>query len=1001
MFTNITLFISAGFLQLVALIMMYIDPEPHGFGVLTLWLAPVLLIIGLMLPIIGLSRLPGWSACKRMWQENRLLCFGTSGVFLIALATYILTLEPTASLWDCSETIAAAYKLQVPHTPGTPLTLLLGRLFSMLALGDVQQVAWCINLMAAFFSALAVGITYLITWYFGQQLVKSKWVLFIGSIVGSLCLTFSDSFWFSAVEAETFGPSVFFMVLLIWLTIHGKRLEGSGRTRRIYLLSYLTGLGYCIHPMSILILPVCFLIWRSHGSNPSWKQLALSFGFGVVVILFVSKVIAVDLFEWAFQMDLLLVNQMSLPFYSGVVLLVLILSAASFVSWKQLERSRVMIVCVWLMLAGFSPYLMLFVRSAKLPPINEFSPSNLAKIKPFMNRESYPSRPLIYGPYFDARITDMNNKAHSYIKGDGGYQEVGEVPEYVYEKDRQTILPRIYSNDPKHVEIYRQWSGLNQDEEPRFSDNLNFLIYYQLGHMFGRYIFWNFAGRVSDVQHAGWLKPWHGIPDRTTISYNKAQNQYFMLPLLLGVLGMFFQLKRDRNGFLANLTFFLITGLLLTIYLNGTPNEPRERDYIYVGSYLAFCIWIGIGVMGVSAFLGNRKMIPLASILVLVPVWMAYQNWDDHDRSGRVFQTQYTRSILESCEEDAILYTGGDNDTFPLWYLQDVEGVRTDVRVKVLSYFNTGWYIDQLTRKYYESEPFKLTLREGDNQYGPYDPVYVQERTQSAVDWGKYMNALKSRNPKLRIQGADTELYFIPSRKINITTSKGSMVLTLNGSYLPKSEMAILDLIYSNEWKRPIYFNFTSINSLKIDLKPYVVQEGLVYRLTPNRHEGEIPMDLDRAYANLIANPDFSNLADSQVYFNYEDYIARMINPLRFAVNDLITEYAKFGDQSKVEELIQYAYGRLCFEHLEPSYADIQLSRLLSSSSDQEQSQQLLRRVNDYLSEKLRNQLRLGDVPAKNDLLVLQEAVSLLNDNEANRSYMELVKMCDSYKFML
>lgn len=984
-------FVLAAALQLVALILMSVDPEPHGFGVLTLWIAPPLLFLGLALPVWGLSNRVSISELKDSIKSNVVHWLGLVLVVLVAFTTYLTTLEPTASLWDCSETIAAAYKLQVPHTPGTPLTLLVGRLFSMMALGEVTEVAWFVNLMAGFFSALAVGLVYLITAYFGQHLVKSHWVVSLGAAIAALTLTFSDSYWFSAVEAETYGPSVFFMVWLIWLTIKGKKLQGEHKTRRIYLLSYLIGLAYCIHPMSILILPVCFLIWRFSEPNQNWKQMALSFGLGVAVILFVSKVVAVDLFEWTFQADLLAVNDLSLPFYSGVFLVLAVLLGVGLWIWKRYERFRVPLLALALIIAGFSPYLMLFVRSAKLPPINEFSPSNLAKIKPYMNRESYPSRPLLYGPYFDASIVDMDYKAQSYLKQADRYEAVGEVPGYVYEADRQTILPRIYSNEPNHVQTYQDWTGLSEGEQPRFSDNLKFMLTYQLGHMYGRYLLWNFAGRVSDVQHTGWLQPWEGVPDRSAISYNRAANQYFMLPLLLGLIGLIYQYRKDRNSFIANLSFFLITGLLLTIYLNGTPNEPRERDYIYVGSYVAYCIWIGMGAMWLGSLLEERKYQFIAGFLLVIPAWMAYQNWDDHDRTDRTFQTQYTRSILESCEENAILFTGGDNDTFPLWYLQDVEGVRTDLRVKVLSYFNADWYIDQLSRPYYESAAFQLTMKEGNNAYGPYDPVYVREQTKSAIDWGKYMAALKQRNPKLLIKGAGSELYFIPSRTINVPTSKGTLQVQLSGSYLPKSEMAILDLIYSNDWERPIYFNFTSINSLSIDLKPYVVQEGLVYRLTPNRHEGEIPLDREKAYQNLVVHADYSNLSDPDVYFNYEDYTARMINPLKFAFNDLIRSYAVAGEQEKVKELIQYALDHLYFAHSEPSYADIQLSQFLRAIDQQEQSDQLLRRVNAYQEAKISRQVSLGTTPSRNDLLVLQETVRLLNDSGLTRAYERLV----------
>ncbi|CAM9958049.1 unnamed protein product, partial [Chrysoparadoxa australica] len=552
-------FALAAVFQSIALILMVTDNHESGFGIQTLWIAPPLFLIGLLLPVFGLLYQKSLKDYLSYLKIEPIKTIGAVLVFFIALTTYGLTLEPTASLWDCSETIAAAYKLQVPHTPGTPLTLLVGRLFSMMALGDTTQVAWFVNLMSAFFSALAVSFTYLITWYFGKKLTKSRWVLFLGSQTGALCLTFSDSFWFSAVESETYGISIFFMVFILWLSIQVKHTGPANRKRGILLITYLSGLSYCIHPMCILILPVCvFLVWN-RNVQADWKHMILYLGLGVALVLLISKVVAVDLFEWAFQLDLLLVNHSSLPFYSGVYLLIFILSVFLGVIWFKFRKSRLVIQVFLLLIFGFSPYLMIFIRSAKLPPINEFSPNNLAMIKPYMNRESYPSRPLLYGPYFDAKINKVTKKASSYVVDNARYEQIGEIPQYEYEEERMTILPRIYSDDPAHIKTYQEWTGLTSDEKPKFSDNLTFMISYQLGHMYGRYFMWNFAGRVSDTQHAGWLVPWEGSINRNLVGYNEANNQLYMIPFLLGLLGIYFQSRRDKNGFVANLSFFLIT----------------------------------------------------------------------------------------------------------------------------------------------------------------------------------------------------------------------------------------------------------------------------------------------------------------------------------------------------------------------------------------------------------------------------------------------------------
>ncbi len=988
------LFIGAILLQLAAFILMSLDSSPHGFSSLSLDVAPALLMAGIVLPIFALSTSKISASWIRNLIKDPVKSIGFILSFLVALVTYVFTLEPTASIWDCSETIATAFKLQVPHTPGTPLTLLFARLFSMLALGDVYQVAWFINFMSALFSALAIGIIFLISWDFGKKVIQDKWVILIGSLGGAFSLTFSDTFWFSAVEAETYGPSIFFMVLLIWLSSKGCLLDEKDRSIKLLQLSYLVGLSYCIHPMCILILPVCVLVWRFHTRSFTWKQVAISVGIGVGIILFISKVIAVDLFEWAFQLDLFLVNKWSFPFYSGVIVLVFLLAAIGTFLWIRVQKSRFILQAVLMILFGFTPYLMLFIRSAKLPPINEFTPNNLAKIKPYMNRESYPSRPLMYGPYFDAKIEDTSPKASSYVVKDDHYEEVGTVPAYHYTKDRMTILPRMYSNEPSHIKVYRQWTGLQPGEEPGFLDNLKFMIRYQLGEMYMRYLMWNFAGRAGDVMHSDWLSPWQGMADRSAISYSKGTNQYFMLPLILGILGILIQFKRDRQGFVTSLLFFLITGFLLAIYLNATPNEPRERDYIFVGSFVAFSVWIGLGIMRFADLI-NRKELSygLAVVSLSVPFWMLYQNLDDHNRSDRTFQLAHARSVLDSCEKNAILFTGGDNDTFPLWYLQDVEGFRTDVRVKVMSYFNADWYINQLSREYYESPPAKLTLMESQNQYGPYNPLYIYEKTKAPILFDKYMEALIAKNPQLMLSGRGEEAFFyLPSRHLDIPTSKGEVEVTINGNYLPKSELAILDLISSNDWNRPIYFNFTGLNSLTMDLRRNMIQEGLVYRLNPEMNpDGEIPLDLEKSYENLMKKGDYTNLGNEAVYFNHEDYESRMIMPIKFAFNSLIKAYLDAGQHDKAKELVKFARENLYHDHLESSYADIQLAGAMKLLDMNEEASKLVHRTFEFFDGKISNQLKLDDSYAQNDLLILQEATRFLQDPQTLANYQTLV----------
>ena len=972
---NRIFFSVASVFQVTALILWSTDKTPSGFGDQSLWIAPVLMFMGIVLPVVGLLNIT-----HNFSKIHKLKAFGSVGSVIIALITYVLTLEPTASLWDCGETIAAAYKLQVPHTPGIPFTLLLGRIFSMLSFGDVMQVAWWINFMAAFFSAMAIGIVFLIIWHYGAQFTHRRSLLFTGSLGGAMILTFSDTFWFSAVEAETYGPSCFFMVLLIYLSIQSNRLMGESKVSRWLLLAYVSGLSYCIHPMCILVLPVCFLIIWKDQFDQYWKYLLVSIGAGILAILVINKIIAVDLFEWSFGLDRWLVNQWSFPFYSGVIALLILLAILLIGLWYKLSISRVAIMALFFVMLGFTPYLMLFIRSAKLPPINEFSPHNLAMIKPYMNRESYPGRPLLYGPYFDARVSQISKKADVYTVLGDRYQKVGDIPQYHYEDHRMTILPRIYSDDPNHVRTYQEWTGLSPGEVPKFSDNLKFMFRYQLGHMYLRYLMWNFSGRVSDEQHAGWNAPWDGVADRSTIGYSRANNQYFLLPLLLGLVGAIWQSRKDQKGFLINLSFFLITGVLLVLYLNATPNEPRERDYIYVGSYMAFSAWIGLGLM----VLGAKWRVVTYTLALAVPLWMLYQNLDDHNRSGRTFQIDHARNLLGSCEPDAILFTGGDNDTFPLWYLQEVEGFRTDVRVKVLSYFNADWYINQLTRTYYNSPPLKLTLSGQGDQYGPFNPLYIRETVDTAISWSKYMQALLSSSSQLQVKtSTGGEAYYLPSRKLRLATSQGMLDVEVKGSYLQKNEIAILDLIQSNDWKRPVYFNFTSLNSLGIQLQPYLRQQGLVYKLVPERSQnGDVLYDVEKSYHNLVTHSDYANLVNPNTYFNHEDFESRMILPLKITMNELIRNLLLNGEQEKASDVASFAHDHLCFDHLELSYADLQLAEFLKKG-DPEKAEALVLRLFEYMYYRIKERLSRGISISRNEWAMLHGSARFLDDEKA------------------
>lgn len=932
---------------------MVLDPAANGFGLLTLWIAPPMLLTGFLLAVKGISGVGNLAATllKRILVNKWKYVFSFL-VFIIAFVVYLNTLEPTASLWDCSEFIATAYKLQIPHTPGTPLLLLIARMFTMLSLGDVQKVAWTVNLMSGLFSALSVSLTYHVIYYFGERIIsasarKPTRLLIVSAAAGSLCLAFSDTFWFSAVEAETYAAACFFMALTGYLILKGSTMSGVRKARMLVLVSYLTGLSYCIHPMCVLIAALLPFTWYVENKKVTIINSLLGLLCGLMVVLAINRLIAVGIFEMAFTFDLFFVNKLHWPFCSGVVVFVILLAIAIFFLLKKLPNYSTHIYSVIFLFLGFTPYLLLFIRSQHNPPIDEFNPENLQMIKAYMNRENYPSNPLLYGPYFDSAIRNVSNKKPVYVKEETNYKITGHIPKYHYDPARQTIFPRMYSHNTAHIEAYRKWTGLRPHEKPTFYHNLEFLFSYQLGHMYLRYLMWNFAGRESDIMNSGWLTPWEGL--KSSIHESKAHNQYWMLPFVLGLFGMFFQYKRDRKNFAVNTMLFLVTGIILILYLNPAPNEPRERDYIFVGSYMAFCMWIGLGMLALVCSVKNGVAFWLAAIFIVsVPAWIYYQNIDDHNRSGRSLQVDYARIVLNSCAPGSILFTGGDNDTFPLWYLQEVEGFRTDVRVVVLSYFNTDWYINQLRKPYYKSAPFRLTLAHHDYyQYGPNDVLYLNESIKEGIDVKKFIQLLKEGHPALKKYATDGDVYHIvPSSTLTINVEKnieaknstlqdpagtnGRMVLHLKENYLEKNVLAMLDLITSNDWERPVYFNFTSATTLGLTLDPYLVQEGQVFRLSPvASNEKTMRINKEATYRNLIENADYSNLIEENTYFTYEDHFARIIVPLRQSFNDLAEAYIKDGDIEKAKEVMFYSIDKLYHAHLWPAYSDLRAASLL------------------------------------------------------------------------
>lgn len=843
--------------------------------------------------------------------------------FAVALITYWITFEETASYWDCGEFIAVSYKLMVSHPPGAPLFMLLGRMFSFLALGNVEKVAYWINFMSVLSSALTILFLFWSITLFGRKLMGiskhdqltegNTWVLMGAGLVGALAYTFSDSFWFSAVEGEVYGMSSFFTALVVWGVLKWEVIENEARANRwLILVAYIIGLSIGVHLLNLVTLPALGLIYYFKKYNPSrWGIIAALILSGGLVI-FINDLIVPGLPSLAGVLEVFFVNNIGLPFGSGVLVFCLLLMGGLIYGIRYSHQKEKPVLNTFLLstafiLIGYCSYATIVIRSTFDTPINENAPKDVMSFVRYLKREQYGSRPLLFGPYFTAEAIDIKYGAPVYTKGTDKYEITDRKFDYVYESDQETILPRAWN--PEHKQAYQNILGLSEGQKPTFGQNLYFMFRHQIGTMYMRYFMWNFVGRESDEQGADWLSPlgaFEKVPE--AIANNRGRNNFFMIPFILGIIGMFYQFTKDTKNFAVVALLFVMLGVAIVVYLNSPPTEPRERDYIYAGSYYAFAIWIGFAVIAIAEFfnrfLKNLKIAALAATLVAMPapILMAAQGWDDHNRSDRFFSVDSAKNYLSSCAPNAILFTGGDNDTFPLWYVQETEGFRTDVRVVVLSYYNTDWYIDQTMRQSYESKPFPYTLSLKDYQQGGLnDYLPFLDRKIGSIDARQFIDLVAKKYPGLRNGDRNTT----PSRIFTLDINKADVLAKgiipkgmdslvvdrmqwklLKGG-LEKKDLALLDLIVTNNWERPIYFNMTSLSQINMDLSQYVIQEGNASRLLPMKNPNPRKDFVSTAimYDNMINKYQYRGLDNPKVYYN-EDYRGFVLNH-RSALNSL------------------------------------------------------------------------------------------------------------------
>ncbi len=876
-------------------------------------------------------------------------------VFAISLFVFSATVERTASFWDCGEFIACAYKLQVPHPPGAPIFLLLGRLFSLFAGSDKTQVAYWINMMSVVASALTILFMHWTIVLIGRKIYKKQFselsmgeaITLLGAgVVGSLAYAFTDTFWFSAVEAEVYAMSSLFTALVVWAALKWEVVENEAEANRwLILIAYIVGLSIGIHLLNLVTVPALALLYYfKKYPNPTYKGGFIALFAGLVILGIINSGVIPGIPSMAFQFELLFVNTFGLGYGTGVIVfLILFLGAIVYGILYSIKKEKVTLnvslLALVFILIGYMSYNVAMIRSTYNPPINENDPSNILNYLKYLKREQYGERSLLYGPTYVAQVESVEKGAPVYKMKDGKYEVYDHKQKVIYSKDGQMLLPRVYSSQPNHVQLYEEYLGLAPGEKPTFGDNLRFMFTRQMGHMYMRYLLWNFVGRESDVQDAGVIDySYKGqLPD--ALAHNKARNNYYYLPLILGLLGFFLLYRKNEKDFLITVLMFLLTGLALVVYLNSPPVEPRERDYIYVGSFYFFGLWIGLGVMQLAEWfnlaLKNLSTAGIAATVVsaVVPVILIQQNWDDHDRNHRYHQVDFAKNLLNSCAPNAILFTGGDNDTFPLWYVQEVEGFRTDVRVCNLSLLGTDWYIEQMKRKTYESQPLPISIPKDNLLEGVNDQLlfYENPNVKAGINLQEYMKLVKDNNDAIKVPLQDgTMINSVPSETmvlpINVDEVKKSGIVAkefeafltdqiswnVGKNGLMKPELIQLDIIAQNAatgWKRPIYFATTLSGSSYLNMKEFMQMEGYAYRLmpfkVPEAKEGFVNSDL--MYKNMTTKMAWRDLDNPNTYYHSDFYLEVPIVTARLSFIRLADQLIREGNKAKAKAALDYS----------------------------------------------------------------------------------------------
>ena len=864
--------------------------------------------------------------------------------FAIALITYTLTVEPTMSFWDCGEYIATAAKLEVGHPPGAPLFQMIGAFFAMFAT-DKTHIALMVNMMSVFSSAFTILFLFWSSTIILKKLVsrfsdidKSSSIVILGaSFVGALSYTFSDSFWFNAVEAEVYAMATLFISLLFWLGLRWEQDMDTARGNKwLLIISLVVGLSFGVHFMALLTIPsIGFLYYFKHYKTITIKNFIIANIVVVAILLFIFKLLLPLTMAFFGKTEIFMVNSLRLPFDSGTILVALLFIAFFYFGIKYTKQKgyvfyNTIILCILFILIGFSTWMMLPIRANANTVINENKPSDAAEVLAYYNREQYGVNPLFYGPQYSDSFAGLDETT-PYLDKAPNYERDYQSGKYVItnnyknaeqnsDDNQKAILPRMWSTE--HVENYMNFTHVLEFkikpeyleekelvnvitefrkayaakqidtegyisflksygeylviEKPSTWDNLSFMVEYQFGYMYWRYLMWNFTGRQNDIQgkydnlDGNWLSGISFIDEMhlgsqnylpTDVLHNKARNVYFFLPLLLGLIGLVFHANKDLKSFYVLFALFLFTGIALKIYLNERPFEPRERDYALVGSFYVFAIWIGFGVYAIYDTVRNHLQPKIAGPAVIglsllaAPILMAAQNWDDHDRSNRYTAIAMAKAYLNSCEPNAILFTIGDNDTFPLWYAQEIENIRTDIKIVNTSLFMTDWYIDQMKMKSYNSEGLPISFKHDQYVGDKLDYAIHNPKTENRWNLKDLLKFIGSDDPQTIVEMQNGQkIHFYPTNKVRIPIDKNTIIrnkvvapkyydsivpfidIEIKGQALYKNRLMMLDVLANNDWKRPIYFTGGSFGDDDyLWMKDYLQLDGMVYKLVPLR----------------------------------------------------------------------------------------------------------------------------------------------------------------------